>query len=133
MAETFSARYEQGVLIPLQNPGLQERQAVRLQIVPPHVTVSAAEAVRRVNRFLLDHVSYLMGAERPTLVAAEHLLWRVPIVLTYPTRGTIGQAGILDVDAETGELLTTSETANELTDHARQLAAGSPSNPTAIR
>lgn len=84
--------------------------------------LNAAEAVRRVNRFLLDHVSYLMGAERPTLVSAETLVWRTPVVLTQPARGTLGQVGNLDVNAETGELLTTPDTIRDLTNRARQLA-----------
>jgi predicted DNA-binding antitoxin AbrB/MazE fold protein len=84
MTEIITARYEGGVLLPLEDTGLQERQMVRLHIVPPRVCVTAAMARRKVNRFVLDEISYLMGGEQPTLVETDRLVWRVPVVLTYP-------------------------------------------------
>ena len=123
MKEIITAKYEQGVLVPLQDPGLQERQTVRLQIVPQRVCVTAATAQRKVNRFVLDEISYLMGGEQPTLVETDRLVWRVPVVLTYPTHGTVGQVGFIDVDAENGELLLAPETVEEITHNARALAA----------
>lgn len=122
MKEIITAIYEQGVLVPLQDPGLQERQTVRLQIVPQRVCVTAATAQRKVNRFILDEISYLMGGEQPALIETDHLVWRVPVVLTYPTHGTVGQVGFIDVDAENGELLLTPETVEEITCNARALA-----------
>lgn len=130
MADTFTAVYEGGVLKPLQSPGLKERQSVRLQIVPARVSITAASARRKVIRFLLDNVSYLLNAEQPTLIEADRLVWRVPAILTYPTRGVVGQAGYIDVDAENGELLTSSDTIAEITQHARELAAHLPPETT---
>ena len=123
MKEIITAKYEQGVLVPLQDPGLQECQTVRLQIVPQRVCVTAATAQRKVNRFVLDEISYLMGGEQPTLVETDRLVWRVPVVLTYPTHGTVGQVGFIDVDAENGELLLAPETVEEIIHNARALAA----------
>jgi predicted DNA-binding antitoxin AbrB/MazE fold protein len=123
MTKTITARYEQGVLVPMEAVGLQEHQVVRLQIVPPRVLVTAATARRKVNRFLLDEVSYLIGGEQPALVEAERLVWRVPVVLTYPDRGVVGQAGFIDVDAESGELLLTPQNVEEIKRDARALAA----------
>ena len=123
MKEIITAKYEQGVLVPLQDPGLQECQTVRLQIVPQRVCVTAATAQRKVNRFVLDEISYLMGGEQPTLIETDRLVWRVPVALTYPTHGTVGQVGFIDVDAENGELLLTAETVEEITRNARALAA----------
>jgi predicted DNA-binding antitoxin AbrB/MazE fold protein len=130
MTETFTAVYEGGVLVPLQSPGLKERQSVRLQIVPARVSITAAIARRKVIRFVLDNVSYLMNAEQPTLIEADRLVWRVPVTLTYPTLGNVGQVGTLDVDAENGELLTSPDTIAELTEHARELAAHLPPETT---
>jgi predicted DNA-binding antitoxin AbrB/MazE fold protein len=65
MTETITARYEGGTLVPLEDIDLEELQTVRLQIVPPQVCVTAATARRRANRFILDKISYLMGAEQP--------------------------------------------------------------------
>ena len=56
MTETITARYEHGVLVPLEETGLRENQTVYLQVVPSRVCVTAATARRRVNRFLLDEI-----------------------------------------------------------------------------
>jgi predicted DNA-binding antitoxin AbrB/MazE fold protein len=130
MAETITARYEGGVLVPLQDVDLEERQTVRLQIVPRKVRVTAETARRQVNRFVLDEISYLMGGEQPRLVETDRLVWRVPVVLTYPDQGVIGQAGCIDVDAESGELLLTSEITEEIKQNARTLADRPPPKAT---
>ena len=133
MLETFPAIYKEGVLVPLEDPGLHEQQAVRLQVVPSQVQITAANARRTVNRFLLDQVSYLMGAEKPSLIHTEdRLAWRVPIVLTSPEKGIVGQVGALDVDAESGAMLIQPETTNELRQNAHALIAHPPSNPASF-
>ena len=127
MTKIITATYEQGVLVPLQDPGLRDHQAVRLQIVPPRVCVTAAAARRKVNRFVLDNVSYLMGGEQPVLAETDRLVWRVPVVLTYPTQGVVGSVGFVDVDAESGELLLTPKTVEDIKRNARTLLTNSPS------
>jgi predicted DNA-binding antitoxin AbrB/MazE fold protein len=123
MTQTITAKYKDGWLLPLQDIGLQEGQTVHLQVVPSRVCITAATAQRKVNRFLLDEVSYLMGAEQATLVETDRLVWRVPISLTYPAYGVVGQVGAIDVDAEDGALLFDPETIEELTQNACTLAA----------
>ena len=131
MIETITARYEQGVLVLLQDVNLQERQTVHLQIIPPRICMTAAMARRKVNRFVLDEISYLMGGGQPALIETERLVWRVPVVLTYPTHGAVGQAGFIDVNAESGDLLLSLETVEEIKRNARALAACLPSEATA--
>jgi len=130
MSEIITAIYERSVLVPLQDLGLQEQQTVRLQVVPPHVQVTVAAAWRKASRFVLDRISYLMGGPQPSLIKTDHLVWRVPIVLTYPDRGVVGEVGFIDVDAETGELLLTEETVEEITRNARTLSANSSPDTT---
>ncbi len=130
MTETIIARYEQGVLVPLEDTDLQERQTVHLQIVHPRVCITAATARRQVNRFVLDEISYLMGGEQPTLAETDRLVWRVPVALTYPDQGVVGQVGFIDVDAESGKLLLTPETIEEIERNARILAARLSSEAT---
>jgi predicted DNA-binding antitoxin AbrB/MazE fold protein len=123
--KTFNAVYKDGVLVPLQDPGLPEQETVRLQIVPASVQITAAVARHKVNRFILDNVSYLMGAGQPALVEGERLVWHVPVMLTYPDRGVVGLVGFLDVDAESGDLLVAADTVVELTRHAHAIASAS--------
>lgn len=130
MTEWITATFEHGVLVPAHAVDLSERQTVRLEIVPPQTRLTAAAAQRRVNRFLLDQVSYLMGTERPTLAKTARIVWRVPVVLANPSDGPLGQVGTVDVDAETGELLVDDQTPETLRRHGRVLATGSTSKAT---
>jgi len=130
MEEIITAIYEHGVLRPLQDVPLREQETVHLLVLPPRVTISAAAARRKVSRFVLDEISYLMGGEQPTLTLTDRLYWRVPVVLTHPEQGTVGTVGFIDVDAETGDLITTPTLVEELRHHARALAAHTASQTT---
>ncbi|MFQ6100564.1 MAG: antitoxin family protein [Anaerolineae bacterium] len=127
MDKIITAVYERGVLRPLQDVHLREQQTVKLHVLPPRVLISAADARRKVSRFVLDEISYLMGGEQPALVKTDRLYWRVPVVLTNPTPGTVGTVGFIDVDAETGDLVTTPALIKELICNAHALAACSTS------
>jgi hypothetical protein len=72
--------------------------------VRAEVNVSAFAARQKVNAFVLSEISYLMHADVPTLVFAERIYWRVPILLSLPTQGVVGSVGYLDVDIETGQI-----------------------------
>jgi predicted DNA-binding antitoxin AbrB/MazE fold protein len=127
MAETITAVYKNGVFTPLHEMALQEGEEVRLQILPPRVQITAGEARRKVVRFLLDEVSYLLRPEQPTLVKTDRLIWRVPIALTYPSHGIVGQVGHIDVDAENGQLLLSPEAITEIKRNVHKLAENLPS------
>ena len=79
-------------------------------------------AHRQVSRLLLDHVGNLLYGEHPSLVVGRELLWRVPVWLGLPTLGPVGQVGALDVDAQTGEILFTQQTLDEIAERANALA-----------
>lgn len=127
MDRIITAVYERGILRPLQDVQLREQERVNLHVLPPRVLISAADARRKVSRFVLDEISYLMGGEQPALVNTERMYWRVPVVLTYPTQGTVGTVGTIDVDVETGALMTTPALIEEFKRNAQELAARSTS------
>ena len=93
-----------------------------IQITAPF-NYSAVAARRLVNRFVADEISYLLRAEEPVLVAAERIVWRVPVVLAFPNAGTVGQAGAVDVDIENGRLLLTPAQIDTMRTSALELAA----------
>lgn len=92
-----------------------------------NILVSAQEARDSVNRWLLKDVSYMIGAEDPTLVVSDRIVWRVPAVLTAPHVGHVGMAGTVDVDVQTGEFDTSSLRKEQILQGARELAADMPS------
>lgn len=126
MAETIAEIYKNGVFTPLHQMALQEGEEVCLQVPLPRVQATAGEARRKVVRFLLDNLSYLLRPEQPTLVKADRLIWRVPVALTYPSYGIVGQVGHIDVDAESGQLLLTPEAIAEIKHNVHSLSTDIP-------
>lgn len=101
----------------------------RLQIdihVSADVNFSSTAARRRVGRFVADEISYLMRGGEPTLIVADRIYWRVPVVLTFPGQGSVGAVGDIDVDVETGQLHITPELIAEIQRRATDLAAHQP-------
>jgi hypothetical protein len=84
--------------------------------------VTAAEARRRVSRLVISEIGNLLYGGEPTLAVGERICWHVPVLLAYPDSGPVGQVGVLDVDVETGAVLTTPEQLAALSDYALYLA-----------
>ena len=53
----------------------------------------------------MSEAGSLLIGDTPALVIAERAVWRVPVLLTSPSRGVIGTVGAVDVDAQIGEVL----------------------------
>jgi hypothetical protein len=91
------------------------------------IKVTAEEARRQVNRWLLNEVSYLIGADSPTLVIGERLVvWRVPAWLGFPHTGRVGIVGSVDVDVTTGAMTNTPTCKADIERRAEELAVRQP-------
>ena len=88
--------------------------------------ITAQQAKRKLSRFLLDEVSLFLGPAEPLLVLSDtpSAFWRFPIELSMAKRGRVGQVGMIDVDAQTGELHLSDEQLTEIKLNARLLARG---------
>ena len=89
--------------------------------VPP---ISALVARQKVNVLMLDRVSNLLLADEPALVELPHgkRAWRVPVDLTFPEKGRAGRVGVIEVDAESGEVRCTDAELARIDAATRQLA-----------
>lgn len=68
------------------------------------ILVSAEKAQRAVNIFTHMKISTQMRANPPMLIVRDnHTFWRVPVHLTIPRSGDVGEFGAAYVDAVTGE------------------------------
>lgn len=96
--------------------------------ISAEINVSADEARRKVNGFLLNNLSYLtIGERQPELVVGKGVYWRVAVNHTLPGFGALGRIGAIDVDVETGELQPVSpEQLEEMKQRAKALAARYP-------
>lgn len=91
--------------------------------VKSKINVTPFTARQKVNVFLLDKVGTGLLAESPVLVAVDgRLCWRVPVVLSLPGRGRLGQVGAIDVDMQTSEILISPSAIETILDNANQLA-----------
>jgi hypothetical protein len=88
----------------------------------PELPITAARALQLANILVKMEVSTQVGAATPTLVGGERPCWSVPVWLTFPDCGRVGQAGTVLVDAHTGEVLAAAETLREIAENAKRLA-----------
>ena len=105
---------------PTQNGSVQ----VNVHLVAT-LKVSPIEARRKVNRDVVTELGTGLAARDPELaVTADRLVWRVPIVLSLPFLGDLGQVGLVSVDTDTGEVLTNPEDIQKILRFATMLHAG---------
>jgi hypothetical protein len=97
--------------------------------VTADVNISAYAARQKVNGFVLSDISYMMHAGDPTLVLAERICWRVPVILSLTSQGDVGEAGTIDVDVETGQMHITPQLVAEINARAEGLALTAASAP----
>ena len=89
------------------------------------LNVTAEEARRRVNRQVVTELGTGLIARDPELAfEGEQIVWRVPIVLSLPGLGDLGQVGTVDIDARSGDLLLSPDVQERIIQHARRLYTG---------
>jgi len=109
--------------VELEEIALPAQSEVKIEFsLTAQVNITDLTAQRQVSKLLLDNVGNLLYGERPNLVVGRRLLWRVPVWLALPTTGPLGQVGTLDVDAQTGEILFTQRTLEEIAERGNALA-----------
>jgi hypothetical protein len=87
------------------------------------VNITGFTARQKASGYVGDRISHLMGGDEPTLLLSqERLVWRVPIILTSPSKGSLGIVGTIDVDARTGSLLIADNFDEQVQERAKTLA-----------
>lgn len=88
------------------------------------LNISAYVARREVNGYLIPRVPNLIGAGDPELeLRAEGAFWIVPVVLTMPGIGRVGQVGQIVVDTQLGNIIAEGSTpCEEIEKNADRLA-----------
>jgi hypothetical protein len=75
-----------------------------------------------VSAWLVRDVGNLLMGGEPEYVPGERPVWRVPVLVTH---GRQGRATSVDVDAQTGDLLITQDTLQQVLAHVQAFIAGS--------
>jgi hypothetical protein len=111
----------------LETLTLPDNGTVELNFHHPFtLKISAQEAQRQVNRWVLLDISCVMGTQAPTLVIGTQVVWRVPVVLSATHIGVVGTVGTIDVDVQTAEMNITPSRKAEFERAAMQLAETIP-------
>ena len=84
--------------------------------------ISGEQAQAAVNRQIVPILGTGLIARTPELtVTGEEIGWRVPVSLSLPLLGDLGQIGCIVVDARTGDIQLNDEEQERLVRHARHL------------
>lgn len=105
---TYPALVRNGKIEPLAPLALPEGSTVYL-IVQPEIDKRTAH--RRATGWLMDHVGNLVGADDGVLVQKDNRwIWQFNAYLTSLSQARRGPIGQVELDADTGELLTDQST-----------------------
>ncbi len=114
--------------ITLSGEGIQDLNELNVQIsIEAVVNVAAKHARRRVTAWLASEVGNMLMAGEPCLVISRNTVWRLPVLLTSSEKGMIGEVGWVDVDAASGELMTSDELRAQILNHVNKLIRTAPS------
>ena len=108
-------------------------QAAQLSIdikLSATVNVTAFAARQKVTGYVADELSTHMHGGEPALSVGQRIAWRVPVILSLPPHGDLGEVGHIEVDVETGQLMVSSALLEEMRHRAEALATR-PARPTA--
>ena len=94
--------------------------------VRARIEVDAETARRKATGWLVSEVGNLLIGDTPTLVIADRAVWRVPVLVTSPSRGVVGGAGSVDVDARSGEVLVDEAVGQRILTDAHEIARSAP-------
>ncbi len=110
--------------ITLTGDGVRDAQNWNIQIaVAATVNIDAKMARRRVTAWLGSEVGNMLIGGEPQLVIGRQTVWRVPVQLTSSHSGTVGQVGVVEIDAESGEVLVTDQLREEILANVQHLAS----------
>jgi hypothetical protein len=111
----------------LEQYRLPERGEVALDLHRVfQINITAEEARRKVNFWLLTELSYMLVAASPKLVIGEQVVWRVPALLTASHVGSVGIVGEVDVNVQTGSIDISPECKTAIEETALALAEKLP-------
>lgn len=100
--------------------------------VSQKIAISPNLARRRANGFLTGHVTMMVTGGQPTLIVDQDPVWRVPAVLRLPELGDVSTIGSVDIDAQTGDIISPSfDQITRMQELAHAIAAHFASTTTA--
>ncbi len=120
MPQTYQGVIEHGNIRLMPDVNLPEGTCVYVTVIP---TLDERYARRKAAAWLAAQVGDQLMPGSATLIRQEHhLVWSFPVMIGSPFEEPLGPIGYVEVDAETGTILTTSKLAKEFLQNAEHLA-----------
>ena len=114
----------ENLTITLSGKGLEDSQDLNIQVsVAAVINIKAKTAQRKATTWLVSEVGNMLISGMPQLVISKNAVWRVPVLLTSSRSGILGQVGSVDVDAESGELMTSNELRVQILSNVQNLTS----------
>jgi hypothetical protein len=123
MATTYIGIIREGKVEFDAPPVLPEGCQVRVTLSP---LLSEREALGKANIWLANQVGDAVGAMNGVLIQIGHqVIWRFEAFITRIHNDPIGPIGQIEVNADTGVVLSTSQVAEAMVGRGRQLVPAS--------
>lgn len=120
MTTTYIGTVRDGKIELDQPLTLPEGSQVR---VTPLMALDERTARRRADRWLEDNVGNVVAAKNSKLIQLDNQdIWRFEAFVTGPNIDPMGPIGQVDIEANTGQILTTSEMAKEMISRGANLS-----------
>ena len=108
--------------ITLTGAGLTDSDQPNFEIsVVATINTSAKVARRQAIHWVVSEVGNMLTIGTPSLIIGQQTVWRLPVILTSSTIGTVGEVGTIDVDAESGETLTDDKLRIQMIENVKNL------------
>lgn len=115
------------VTITLHGAGIQDTQNLNIQVsIAATVNIDAKTARRQATVWLVSEVGNMLVGGAPYLLIGHKTVWCVPAILTSAVMGTVGEVGLVEVDAENGKLLVTDNLKTQILENVEQLTRSAP-------
>lgn len=114
--------------ITLNGEGVQHTQKLDIQVsIVATVNINARAARRQATAWLVSEVgNMLIGGPPQLLISRQCTVWRVPAVLTSSIAGHIGEVGVVEINAENGELILTDQLKGQILNNVKRLTRSTP-------
>jgi hypothetical protein len=105
---TIAVDAQTGQVIPLTVEQMEDMRDRLKEHAGETAGILRPTAQRRANGYLTNYVSLFAKADRPVWVAGDRPVWRATVFLRLRGQGRVCDLGIIDVDAQTGEVMSLS-------------------------
>ena len=123
MMQTFQGVVREGRIQITPTTQLPEGSHVYLLVTGPEPLLDEQVARRKATRWLVENVGNMLVADEGRLLEGEgQIIWRFGAFITGRGHRPRGPIGYTDVDAHTGEFLSTEQQAEELKAHGELFA-----------